>query len=79
MTRPPRVASFFAGIGGFDLGFERAGMETVWQCEIKPFCQDVLAHHWPDVPRATDIRHVEPTDIPDADIWPEGFPARTSH
>ncbi|CAM5784197.1 DNA cytosine methyltransferase [Cellulomonas persica] len=75
VTRP-RVASFFAGIGGFDLGFERAGMETVWQCEIKPFCQDVLAHHWPDVPRATDIRHVEPTDIPDADIWAGGFPCQ---
>jgi DNA (cytosine-5)-methyltransferase 1 len=72
----PRVASFFAGIGGFDLGFERAGMRTVWQCEIKPFCLDVLDHHWPDVPRATDIRHVEPNDIPDAEIWAGGFPCQ---
>ncbi len=40
------VASFFAGIGGFDLGFERAGMESVWQCEIKPFCVDILEQHW---------------------------------
>jgi C-5 cytosine-specific DNA methylase len=34
-----RVSSFFAGIGGFDLGFERAGMHVVFQCEIDPFCQ----------------------------------------
>lgn len=33
--RKIRVASFFAGIGGFDLGFERAGITTVWQCEKK--------------------------------------------
>lgn len=75
-ARPPRVASFFAGIGGFDLGFERAGMETVWQCEIKPFCQDVLNYHWPDVPKATDIRDVEIADIPAADVWAGGFPCQ---
>ena len=28
-----RVASFFSGIGGFDLGFEKAGMKVVFQCE----------------------------------------------
>lgn len=72
----PTVASFFAGIGGFDLGFERSGMRSVWQCEIKPFCQDVLAHHWPGVPKATDIRTVEPDDIPDADVWAGGFPCQ---
>ena len=53
-----RVASFFAGIGGFDLGFERAGLESVWQCELKSFCTDILEQHWPAVPRATDIREV---------------------
>ena len=48
---PYRVASFFAGIGGFDLGFERAGLETVWQCEKKSFCLDILEKHWPEVYR----------------------------
>jgi len=70
------VASFFAGIGGFDLGFERAGMRTVWQCEIKDFCQDVLKHHWPDVPKATDIREVKASDIPEATVWAGGFPCQ---
>lgn len=73
---PLRVASFFAGIGGFDLGFERAGMKTVWQCEKKEFCLDILEKHWPEVPRATDITEVDPNDIPEADIWVGGFPCQ---
>lgn len=76
MPEPLRVASFFAGIGGFDLGFERSGMQTVWQCEIKPFCLDVLERHWPGIPRGTDIRNVLPEDVPDADVWAGGFPCQ---
>lgn len=75
-SQPLTVASFFAGIGGFDLGFERAGIETVWQCELKPFCTDILEQHWPTVPRAKDIRKVEADDIPEADIWAGGFPCQ---
>lgn len=71
-----RMASFFAGIGGFDLGFERAGISTVWQCEKKSFCLDILEKHWPDVPRATDITEVESNDIPEAEIWAGGFPCQ---
>lgn len=40
-----RFASFFAGIGGFDLGFQRAGMEPVFHCEIDPHCQRILRRH----------------------------------
>lgn len=71
-----RVASFFAGIGGFDLGFERAGIQTVWQCEKKPFCLDILEKHWPDVPRRDDITEVGADDIPEAEIWAGGFPCQ---
>src|SRR5437762_769573 len=50
------VGSLFSGIGGFDLGFERAGFEIKWQVEIDPFCRAVLAKHWPQVRRYEDVR-----------------------
>ena len=50
-----RVLDLFSGIGGFSLGLERAGMETVAFCEIDPFCQKVLKKHWPDVPCYDDV------------------------
>jgi DNA (cytosine-5)-methyltransferase 1 len=50
------VGSLFAGIGGFDLGFERAGMRTLWFCEQDAYCQRVLARHWPGVPCHPDVR-----------------------
>lgn len=54
-----RVLSLFAGIGGFDLGLERTGgFETVAFCEIDPFCQRVLAKHWPNVPCYPDVREL---------------------
>jgi DNA (cytosine-5)-methyltransferase 1 len=71
-----KVASFFAGIGGFDLGFERAGCDVVFQCEINSFCQQVLKKWWPEIPLHTDINTLQPAIIPQADIWCAGFPCQ---
>jgi len=49
------VGSLFSGIGGFDLGLERAGMKIIWQSEIDPYASAVLKKHWPDVPNLGDI------------------------
>ena len=72
-----RVASFFAGIGGFDLGFQNAGMKVVYQCEIDDFCRLLLERHWPNVKYAGDIREVRNgKEVPESDIWCAGFPCQ---
>lgn len=52
------VLDLFSGIGGFALGFERAGMHTAAFCEIDPFCQRVLKRHWPEKPIYHDIKQL---------------------
>lgn len=66
--------SLFSGIGGMDLGLERAGMVCKWQVEIDPFCQKVLEKHWPHVPKYGDIRQV--TDLEQVDCIAGGFPCQ---
>ena len=51
-----RVLDLFSGIGGFSLGLERAGMETVAFCEYDDKARQVLSKHWPDVPQYNDVR-----------------------
>jgi DNA (cytosine-5)-methyltransferase 1 len=69
-----RVLDLFSGIGGFSLGLERTGgFQTVAFCEIEPFCQRVLAKHWPGVPIYDDVRTA---DFPAADFITAGFPCQ---
>ncbi len=53
-----RAISLFSGVGGFDLGFERAGIETVLQVEQDKHALGILERHWPNVERITDVRRV---------------------
>ena len=68
--------SLFSGIGGIDLGLERAGMECLWQVEIDPFCQRVLAKHWPDVPKHGDIKKLTGEELGHVDLIAGGFPCQ---
>lgn len=68
--------SLFSGIGGFDLGLARAGFELRWEVEIDPFCQRVLAKHWPQIPRFTDIKDVGVECLEPVDLIAWGFPCQ---
>lgn len=71
-----RVASFFSGIGGIDLGLERSGMDIVFQCEINQFSQKILKKHWPNVQLEGDINDIKAKEIPTAELWCGGFPCQ---
>jgi DNA (cytosine-5)-methyltransferase 1 len=70
------VGSAFSGIGGIDLGLQRAGMEIRWQIEIDDWCQRVLAKHWPDVTRYGDIREITGHELEPVDVIAGGFPCQ---
>jgi DNA (cytosine-5)-methyltransferase 1 len=70
------VGSLFSGIGGFDLGLERAGLQIRWQVEIDPWCRAVLAQHWPAVPRYHDIRTLTGKELEHVDVLCGGFPCQ---
>lgn len=71
-----RVLDLFSGIGGFSLGLERAGMETVAFCEISPVCRHLLAHHWPDVPCFDDVTTLTGQQVGSVDVICGGFPCQ---
>ena len=70
------VGSLFAGIGGFDLGLERAGMQVRWQVENDLYCIQVLEKHWPKVKRYGDIKHIKWAEIEPVDLICGGFPCQ---
>ena len=54
-----KALSLFSGAGGFDIGFERAGIETVAFAENDPRCSEVLGHRWPGVPNLGDVCRIQ--------------------
>jgi len=71
-----RYGSLFSGIGGIDLGFDRAGMECIWQVEIDDYASKVLAKHWPKVHREKDIRECGSHNLEWVNVVAGGFPCQ---
>lgn len=70
------LGSLFTGIGGFDLGLERAGFQSVWQVECDEYRRQILARHWPDVPRLFDIKDCGQHNLAKVDCIAGGFPCQ---
>jgi DNA (cytosine-5)-methyltransferase 1 len=68
-----RVGSLFSGVGGLDLGLERAGMTVAWQCEKDRQVREVLRKHWPDVHIHEDVHDVREGSV---DVICGGFPCQ---
>lgn len=72
------VGSLFSGVGGFDLGLERAGFRIAWHSEIEAYACAVLRKHWPDVPNHGDIRGITAATVEPVDVLCGGWPCQTS-
>ncbi len=70
------VGELFAGIGGFGLGFERAGFQVKWQVEIDDYATRVLEKHWPGVERFRDVRECGAHNLAPVDVVCGGFPCQ---
>jgi DNA-cytosine methyltransferase len=68
--------SLFAGVGGFDMGFEQAGWDCKFQVEWDKNCRTILDKHWPDVPKWLDVSDVNGAEIPPVDCIIFGSPCQ---
>ena len=68
------VGSLFSGCGGLDLGFEHAGYDVKWMCEIDKWCNKVLANRFPSTPNLLDATDL--SDAEEVDVLIGGFPCQ---
>ncbi len=70
------VGGVCSGIGGIELGLQRAGFDIRWMCEPAPFPAAVLKKHWPDVPNHGDITTLDWSTVERVDLICGGYPCQ---
>lgn len=72
------IASFFAGVGGIDLGFEQTGeFKTVYANEFDPYASETFEKNFTDITvDQRDIHDVLVDDVPEVDVIIGGFPCQ---
>lgn len=68
--------SLFSGIDGFSLGFEWAGIETLWCCDIEPYAQQLIKKNYSGMEIFGDIREIGKHNLKPVDIISGGFPCQ---
>ena len=72
-----KLGSLFAGIGGLDLGFERAGFRVCWQVEIDTYARRVLQKNFPMASLYEDVCAFPPLGANvNVDVLAAGFPCQ---
>jgi DNA (cytosine-5)-methyltransferase 1 len=71
-----KIGSMFAGIGGFDLGFQNNGFEVSWAIEWDKKCQSILKRHFSHSDIKGDISEVKSSDLKNVDIITFGSPCQ---
>lgn len=75
MSNKLKCASFFAGVGGIDIGFENTGaFEIVYANEIDPYPVQTYELNSKIKVDNRSICDVQPDEIPDFDVMLAGFP-----
>lgn len=71
-----KCASFFTGVGGIDIGFEKAGFDTIFANELDSFAAQTIRANFDFQLENSDINGLKPKEIPDFDIMLAGFPCQ---
>lgn len=75
MAKQITLIDLFAGIGGFRIGFEKAGFKCVFSSEIEENCRETYKANFDEYP-AGDITKLSAKDIPDHGVLLAGFPCQ---
>lgn len=72
-----KCASFFAGVGGIDMGFEQTNFfETIYANEFDKYPVKTYEHNFNISVDSRDIKNVPAPQIPDFDVMLAGFPCQ---